>query len=98
MCGFGEALEGMLSFHEDDFHEENAIQYEANIPAPELSMIPNKNSLDSICQQAAQPHQQDVSPPISPQGYQKRGRFLIWPVTMDPPNMVGIPFFGMTPQ
>ena len=110
LCGFGEALEGMVSFQEDDdaFHPvEKAIQYEANIPTLEsVSMTSAKNSSDRLCQQIAidetsSASTQEVSPPHSPPGgYQKRGRFLIWPVTMEPPT-VGIslpPFFGMTPQ
>eukprot|EP00977_Amphora_coffeiformis_P027787 scaffold34645_cov201-Amphora_coffeaeformis.AAC.2 len=109
LCGLGEAIEGMVSSQEDEdgafHHVEEAIQYEANTPTLEsLPITPVKNSSDSLCQPQANDETcastEDVSPPHTPPGgYQKRGRFLIWPVTMDPPAMgIPLPFFGMTPQ
>lgn len=100
MCGFGEVLDGMMSSHEDDFHVEDTTEYETNMPPPESTITPNKTSSDGLCQQTeaspTQGQEKSAAPPVSPQGCQKRGRFLIWPVTMEPPTMVGLPFFGMT--
>ena len=81
-------------------------------PPMEDSTLPltanHKNtSSDSLYlqQQQQQGRARNESPPPSPPspesgeggGYQKRGRFLVWPVHMAPPSMT-FPFLGLTPQ
>ena len=95
--------------HDDDMNSStNVLEYQEAAVSPTTvtaPLTPNKVSSDSLCQEGVSSHcssgngsTQQSTPPASPTtGYQKRGRFLIWPVTMEPPSM-SLPFFGLTPQ
>ena len=112
-CGLGEALEGFTVMVEDfeggGSSSRSSTNQETTTPTTLGTVTPTKNnSSDSLYQQAQQQQQRDeesplptlVAPPspTTPEGgYQKRGRFLVWPVSMDPPSMA-FPFLGMAPQ
>lgn len=69
-----------------------------------LTSSSKNGSCDSLYNsQSRDPSPEPLVAPPSPSssggggGYQKRGRFLIWPVSMKPPSL-DIPFLGLSPQ
>lgn len=110
-CGLGEALEGFTVMVEDFEGGGSRTNQETTTPSLGTVTPTKNNSSDRLYQQAQQQQQQqqrdDESPlptlvappsPMTPEGgYQKRGRFLVWPVSMGPPSMA-FPFLGMAPQ
>lgn len=92
----------------EDFEGHSTNQATTTTTLGTVTLPPKNDSSDSLYQQSQQQQKQrDESPspplvappsPTTPEGgYQKRGRFLVWPVSMDPPSMT-FPFLGMTPQ
>jgi hypothetical protein len=103
----------MFPFESDLNEDDHAFTLEGSAPAFSSGMTPNKISSENLCTSTTQDASQVVAEESSsPTGttlqdsypssattppYQKRGRFLVWPVSMEPPQL-SIPLFGLARQ
>lgn len=98
-CGFSEALEGIFPLETDYEAQDRAFIFEQ--PPTVSTLTPNKSSSQNLCpapEESAgvvETANLQTSPQNTPTNYQKRGRFLVWPVNVEPPQL-SLPFFGLS--